>query len=196
MFVIQVYAELETERSLAKKKNNCCFDVSLWGNSRPKWLGPYFSDVFFFFFFDILFVLFSANPSEKQSSAAAPAYCLWRQCLISGCFRGSCFSLFFPLLLLCIYLIWRSLFSHCSYATDLTTFFADHESQYVYIILIVASRASLFFFTASAYGLFKSMNNFSFHSQAWFCHKFPSAVLFAWFYFVALLKSIAKKIIT
>lgn len=74
-----------------------CYSV---GEFKAKVTEALFFQMFFYFifyFFDILFVLFSTNPSEKQSGSAAPAYCLWRLRLISGCFRGSCFSLFLPL---------------------------------------------------------------------------------------------------
>lgn len=145
--------------------------------------GLIFQMFFFFFWYFICFVL--GKPQWKTKQRSRPCLLFMEAVSYLRVLSRFMFFPFFPLLQLCIYLIWRSLFSHCSYATDLTTspFFItmNPNTSILYWSLHLGHRC--FFPTASAYGIFKSMNNFSFHFQAGFCHKFPSAVLFAWFFF-------------
>lgn len=54
-------------REKPNQKKKGCFDVILRWNSRPKWLRPCFSDVFFLVFFFIYFICFVLNKPQWKT---------------------------------------------------------------------------------------------------------------------------------
>lgn len=154
-----------------------------------------------FFFFFLIFYLFCSRQTPVKNKAAQPPLLIvyGGSVLSQGAFEVHVFPFFSSLAALYIFDLPEFVFTLqlCNRSHHKPILRGPWIPIRLYYIDRCISGIAVFFFTASAYGLFKSMNNFSFHVQAGFCHKFPSAVLFAWFFFfVALLKSIAKKIIT